>query len=164
MQEVLSAAGVSVLAFCFGFCVSPSPRTARRVTTGRCPYRVAVLVAAAASASRFMWPPRAGFPLKYKPDFGPTVFSSAQSPLPLVNPHADELVEFLLHILGDANSEMNLKDSSALVSYEQLPFFYVREWCDFVVVREIGQTAFGTIRSDRLAGYAAVRPETRSRA
>ncbi|CAM9783964.1 unnamed protein product [Ascophyllum nodosum] len=37
------------------------------------------------------------------------------SPLSLVNAHADELVDFLLHILGDANAEMNLKDSSALV-------------------------------------------------
>ncbi|CAM9175169.1 unnamed protein product [Pylaiella littoralis] len=37
------------------------------------------------------------------------------SPLPLVNAHADEIVDFLLHILGDADTEMNLKDSSALV-------------------------------------------------
>lgn len=43
------------------------------------------------------------------------LLSLVQSPLPLVNAHADELVDFLLHILGDANSEMNLKDSSALV-------------------------------------------------
>lgn len=39
-----------------------------------------------------------------------------QSPLPLVNSHAGEICDFLLHILGDANMEMNLKDSSALVS------------------------------------------------
>ena len=39
-----------------------------------------------------------------------------QSPLPLVNAHADEIVEFLLHILG-SDAEMNLKDSSALVSH-----------------------------------------------
>ena len=44
---------------------------------------------------------------------------SMQSPLPLVNAHADELVEFLLHILGSAEAEMNLKDSSALVRAEQ---------------------------------------------
>lgn len=43
------------------------------------------------------------------------VVLSTQSPLPLVNAHADELVEFLLHILGSAEAEMNLKDSSALV-------------------------------------------------
>lgn len=42
-------------------------------------------------------------------------FFVEQSPLPLVNAHADELVEFLLHILGSADAEMNLKDSSALV-------------------------------------------------
>eukprot|EP00903_Cladosiphon_okamuranus_P009337 g8905.t1 len=36
------------------------------------------------------------------------------SPLALVNAHADEIVEFLLHILG-SDAEMNLKDSSALV-------------------------------------------------
>lgn len=39
-----------------------------------------------------------------------------QSPLPLVNAHADEIVEFLLHILA-SDTEMNLKDSSALVSH-----------------------------------------------
>lgn len=38
-----------------------------------------------------------------------------QSPLPLVNAHATEIVDFLLHILGSAEAEMNLKDSSALV-------------------------------------------------
>ena len=43
-----------------------------------------------------------------------------QSPLPLVNAHADELVEFLLHILGSAEAEMNLKDSSALVRAGQV--------------------------------------------
>ncbi|CAM9940163.1 unnamed protein product, partial [Ectocarpus sp. 12 AP-2014] len=37
------------------------------------------------------------------------------SPLPLVNAHADEIIDFLLHILGDAETEVNLKDSSALV-------------------------------------------------
>lgn len=39
-----------------------------------------------------------------------------QSHLPLINPYASELVDFLLHILRDPNAEMNLKDSSGLVS------------------------------------------------
>lgn len=49
--------------------------------------------------------------------------SSFQSPLPLVNAHADEIVDFLLHILGDDDTEMNLKDSSALVRllYDRWP-------------------------------------------
>lgn len=49
------------------------------------------------------------------PSLSLSLLSSTQSPLPLVNAHADEIIDFLLHILGDADTEMNLKDCSALV-------------------------------------------------
>lgn len=38
-----------------------------------------------------------------------------KSHLPLINPYAGELVDFLVHILRDDKLEMGLKDSSALV-------------------------------------------------